>query len=68
MTIKNAADEIEEKAKAANVPLTKALDRAGIPYSTFTRWRKKNPKTFEIQAQIHKAIDDIESEQVCDKQ
>lgn len=62
MKSNNPADEIEQKAKEAGVPLTQALARAGIPYSTLTRWRKKKPNTFEIQERILNAINEIAGE------
>lgn len=53
----NPAAQIEKYAKEKGVPLTVACKRAGVPYSTITRWRSRKSYTEELLDKLREAID-----------
>lgn len=53
----NPADQIETYAKEKGVPLTVACKRAGVPYSTITRWRERKSYTDQLVEKLRAAID-----------
>lgn len=53
----NPADQIETYAKEKGVPLTVACKRAGVPYSTITRWRERKSYTDQLVEKLKAAID-----------
>lgn len=55
--IANPADQIETYAKEKGVPLTVACKRAGVPYSTITRWRDRKSYTEQLLEKLRAAID-----------
>jgi hypothetical protein len=55
--IANPADQIETYAKEKGVPLTVACRRAGVPYSTITRWRERKSYTEQLLIKLRAAID-----------
>lgn len=58
----NPADIIETYAKEKGVPLTVACNRAGVPYSTITRWRKGESYKQKLLAKLRTAIDEESDE------
>jgi hypothetical protein len=56
-------DDLELRARAARVPLARVVHRAGIAYSTWTRWKNNDtsPGLKRIKA-MRQALDELITE------
>lgn len=58
----NRAKEIIQRIKEKGLNNNQVEIRAGVNYGTLRRWEKENPKTFEIEDNINKAIEELSNE------
>lgn len=58
----NRAEKIMQKIKDAGLTNNQVERKAGVQSGTLRRWKKEDPKTFEMEDNINEAIETLSNE------
>lgn len=64
----NRAEKIMQKIKEKGLTNNQVERKAGVQSGTLRRWKKEDPKTFEMEDNINEAIEELSNEQQSSSQ